>query len=293
MRIASPDLTQDLEARRDVYALFDAVWPRLSERIALAERAGAQAWHRVSVPFVAYDGAQPVGHVGVLAIPLMLGGTPVVVGGIHAVGTHPRYRRRGYVRRLLEAALAYCDERFATTQLTTEVPEVFRRAGFRPILQTRVEIAAPRGRSPGFRPLALDSPADRAILDRLLRRRQPVSRRLSALDPGWLFIFDEVLATGGFTRLHYAEDLDLVAAYEVNDGRLRLYDLVAERLPRLDDVLVRIATPYSEVDLFFVPDRFDVRIVARREAYPGDSLLVRGPYPDQDGRLVLPPLAHC
>jgi GNAT superfamily N-acetyltransferase len=293
LRIGCPDLARDVESRREVYGLFEAIWPGLSGRIALAERAGAEPWHRISTPFVAYDGDQPVAHVGVIAIPLMLAGAPLLVAGIHAVGTHPAHRRRGYARRLLEKAVTYCEDRFASAQLTTELPDVFRGAGFRVVPQTRFEVAPSPRRSPGFRPLAMDSAGDRLLLDRLLRRRQPISRRLSSLDPGWLFVTDEVLATGSFTRLYYAADLDLVAAYEIKQQRLCLYDLVGEELPALGEVLSRIPEPHSRVDLFFTPDRFEVEILSESEAYPGDTLMVRGTYPVEGERIVLPPLAHC
>ena len=293
MRIARPDLARDLDSRREVYGLFDAIWPRLSERIALVERAGAEPWHRISTPFVAYDGDEVVAHVGVLAIPLMLAGAPLLVGGVHAVGTHPAHRRKGYARRLLEEAIAYCDDRFAAAQLTTESPDVFRGVGFRVVPQTRFEVPPSPRRAPGFQPLSMDSAADCATLHRLLRRRQPVSRRLSSLDPGWLFVTDEVLATGSFTRLHYAPDLDVVAVFEIKEQRLCLYDVVAERLPALAEVLARIPQPHSHVDLFFTPDRFEVDILSKSEAYPGDNLMVRGTYPVEREQIVLPLLAHC
>jgi GNAT superfamily N-acetyltransferase len=291
--MARLDLENDLAGRRAVYDLFDIVWPRMTARMALAAQAGADPWHRISIPFVAHHEGRVVAHVGVIAIPLMLGGARVVVGGIHAVATHPAHRRRGHVRRLLADALAYCDERFPSIQLTTESPSVFRSAGFRVVPQTRFEVAPASSRAAGFRPLSVDSAGDCALLGRLLQRREPVSLRLSSLDPGWLFVTDEVLATGGFTRLHYATDLDLVAAYEVKDGRLRLYDLVSETLPRLGDVLERIPGEYAHVDLFFTPDRFDVEILSENEAYPGDNVMVRGIYPAEGEPMVLSPLAHC
>jgi GNAT superfamily N-acetyltransferase len=293
MTIALLDIDHDLDARRKLYALFDSHWPRLSDRIALAERAGADPWHRISAPFVAYDDGRIVAHVGVLAIPFMLAGARVTIGGIHAVVTHPAYRRRGYVRELLQEALAYCDSRFASVQLTTGVPDVFRRSGFRAIPQTCFEVSAARRRRPAFRPLTIDSSDDRMLLARLLRGRQPVSYMLASLDPGWLFLTDEVLATGGLTRLHYATDLDVVAAYEVKDERLCLYDVVGERLPALGELLEGIPAPHACVDLFFTPDRFDVKILAEREAYPDDNIMVRGPYPVEGRPVVLPLLAHC
>lgn len=287
------DLEHDVNARRELYGLFDTIWPRLSERIALAERAGAEPWHRISTPFVAYHDQRMVAHVGVIAIPLMMAGVRVLAGGIHAVGTHPAYRRRGHIRHLLQEALDYCDGRFTTVQLTTETPEIFRSAGFRVVPQTCFEVAAAPSRSHGFRPLSMDSVEDRARLARLLGHRQAVSLTLSSLDSGWLFLTDEVLATGCFTRLHYSAHLDIVAAYEVEEGRLRLYDLVGEVLPALPEVLAAIPEDHSHVDLFFTPDRFNVTILAEREAYPGDNLMVRGVYPVEGRPVVLSPLAHC
>ena len=42
--------------------------------------------------------------MGVLEIPLVLEGKRVLVGGIHAVGTHPDHRGQGHYRRVMEEA---------------------------------------------------------------------------------------------------------------------------------------------------------------------------------------------
>ena len=45
------------------------------------------------------------------------------------------------------------------------------------------------------------SAADVALLWRLLRTRAPVSARLGVVEPGWLFVIDEVFAQRNLERV--------------------------------------------------------------------------------------------
>jgi GNAT superfamily N-acetyltransferase len=284
----------DAAWRPRVHALFEAVWPGFPARLAIAERLGAD-WHAVSRPFVAVLDGLLVAHVGVLEIPLVLTGVPTTVAGIHAVGTHPEHRGRGACRALLAHALAYAEGRAATQQLTTEVPRVFVGAGFRSVPETCFEVG-PRRLPPApvpLRRLSADAPADVGLLSGLLATRTPVSHWLGVGEPGWLFVIDEVLACSGFARLYHAADLGAVVVLEVRDGALRLYDVVAPELPPLAEIAARVPEPFERIELLFSPDRFDVPVTAVREAYPGDHLMVRGPYPPEAGRFALPLLARC
>jgi GNAT superfamily N-acetyltransferase len=295
-------LHDDPEMRRRIATFYDTVWHRLSERIELARRAGAD-WYRVSTPFVALEGDVVVAHVGVIEIALVLDGVPTTVAGIHAVGTHPEHRRRGHAGRLLAQALAYADQRFDVAQLTTEVPAVFRASGFRSLPQTRFVVPLPpRRMTSGLRRLSIDDRDDLALLHQKLRTRTALSQVLGVVEPGWLFVIDEVLSQRGLERVHYAADLDALIVFEEgtaadNEGheRIKLLDVVASTLPPLDEVLRRLpaGSPASEVELYFTPDRFEVSLVEEEPAYPGEHLMVRGAYPPSRTAFVLPPLAHC
>jgi len=276
--------------RARIHALFETVWPRLPERIAIAASLGAD-WHAVSTPFVAMEGDQVIAHVGVIEIALVLEGQRRVVAGVHAVATHPAHRYRGHCDRLLRRAVGYAANRSETAQLTTELPRVFRPHGFRDIPQTCFELAVPRFAAPALRRLSHEAADDVALVWRLLAARTPVSQRLGVIEPGWLFFIDEVLANYGFGRLYYASDLDAVVALEVKDQVLCLYDIVASTLPPIEEIAARVATPFERVQVYFSPDRFSLPVVAERDAYPGDFLMVRGPYPAE--KLALPILAHC
>lgn len=109
--------------------LLERVWPRVPAAIARAAALGF-AWTDVSTPFVRREGGGVIGHVGLIELPLVLGGRPVRVGSIHAVCTDPDRRRRGIAHALMAEALAEADRRFETVILTTLIPELYTPFGF-------------------------------------------------------------------------------------------------------------------------------------------------------------------
>ena len=293
------DLRAQPALRARVRALYEAVWPGLPRRLDVALRCGWD-WHAESEAFLAReegaDGA-PLAHAGVLAIPMLLSGRRTVVAGIHAVGTHPEHRGRGHAHAAIAQAVAFARERYPAAQLTTSKPWLFTGHGFQPhVLQSfTVWRPAPRARpiESGFRPLLPDEPADVALLQSILPAREPVSLRVAAVDPGWLFGIDEVLATWGFAHLGYAEDLDAVVAWELQDGRLRVLDVAAPRLPPLAELLARLPGEGERAALCFTPDRFAAEVLEIAPAWPGEVLMTWGEWHPGEGPFGLSPLAHC
>ena len=142
-------------------ALLGRVWPRLPTGVARAEALGF-AWTAVSTPFVRLEGGRVVGHVGVIELPLVVGGRRVRVGSIHAVCTDPERRGRGLGRALMQEALGAAAERFDTLVLTTLIPEFYAAFGFRPVREhafTRALPSSERRPSAGGRALT-EGPED-------------------------------------------------------------------------------------------------------------------------------------
>ncbi|XYI00412.1 hypothetical protein ACMHYB_11910 [Sorangium sp. So ce1128] len=79
--------------RSQLMTLMDTVFPGLVQVIDRARALGA-AWEDVTVPFVASAEDGPVSQVSVMRFAMVLDGTPADVGCLHAVCTHPAYRRR-------------------------------------------------------------------------------------------------------------------------------------------------------------------------------------------------------
>ena len=286
---------RDPAARARIYELFDATWPGMENAIHASEAAGA-VWHEQSVAFVAWDGPKAVAHAGVMEFPVVLDGVRTRVSGIHAVCTRPEYRMKGLSRRLVMEALAHSATRTKTSILGTGDSLLYTRYGFRAIPQTLFEAPAPRVDPGGdrFRPLSGSSPDDLHLLHRLLEARAPLSRTLASVDPGWLFIIDEMLSgRGKFKRLHYAPDLDAVAAYVIVERTLKLYDVVAARIPSLSEIVSRLGVGIDRVELHFTPDVMDAPGAKPIASVIDDELMAIGPFPPEGKPLVLPPLARC
>jgi GNAT superfamily N-acetyltransferase len=271
-----------------VFELYEHAWPGMTAR-AEGVRGWGMRWE-VSTPFVHCEGDRVISHAGVLEIHLVVAGRPMLVGGVHAVVTHPDHRGRGLSRALMEEALAWCDARYGTVLLTGE-PALYDRYGFRSWPEHR--FAGNRRGSGGsgvLRPLDRRSAADGALLLRLLDARAPVSKRLGIVRDRAIFLFDTAL-----WPLHYAETLDAVVAYSVKDGTLRLFDVVAERMPSLDDVLALVPEPFGRVEVYFAPDLVGEDGLTP-EPHPlgiDDHLMIRGPWPIGREFAMLPVPARC
>jgi len=260
------------------------------------ERYGAP-WEEASTPFVHFAGQTAVSHVGVLSIPMVLMGRSVSVGGIHAVCTHPEHRRRGHYRRVTEEALHWCDERFGTLLLSTGQPELYEPFGFRVVEEvvSSVEVPSTAGARASTRlgasdPRKLDpgDPGDMALVDRLLREREPVSHVAGVAGERHIFAF-HVPAT----PLYHFEDLDLVVSLHVRGSTMSLFDIVGPKVCSLAEILRRVPEEVRRVEIHFSPDRLAAPTPAPAKYDCNDLLMLRGPFPPEGRPFMLPPTARC
>jgi len=281
-------------------ALLGRVWPRLPTGVARAEALGF-AWTAASTPFVRREGERVVGHVGIIELPLVVGGRRVRVGSIHAVCTDPERRGRGLGRALMQEALAAA-ARFDTLVLTTLIPEFYGAVGFRAVREHAFTRALPpSGRRPsaGGRVLT-EGPDDLRLLRRLLADRAPVSERFGSREDGVAFTIALMLTWGDLSRVRYHAALDVLTVHEVRERTLVLYDVVGAMIPPLEDLTAAIGAGAERVMAFFAPDRLGEGWTAQpwdqaRAAAHGDEwfagLMARGPLA-VEGEFMLPPLSR-
>lgn len=290
---AGPEVYHDADLGREVLALLDLAWPLLSRRVARASEFQAK-WTAISNPFIIREKKRPLAHVGVLEQKVFMGDKVHDIGGIHAVCTHPGYRGRGLCRELMEKALTYCDALYDTVMLFTDIPELYERFGFRLMEESRF-ILTDFQLEPGkkkFRPLR-STMKDVQTIGGLISKRRAVSQVYGPLNEPSLFILNEILARGDIQRLHYAEELDLLMAFDQVGATLRVYDIVAERIPSLEEIVECLPRRVRRVEIFFTPDQFAPRACPEKFRYGGDCLMVRGPFPPDGKEFIVPPLAHC
>jgi len=258
-----------------------------SERVG---RARGLRWEKCSTPFVVEDEGRVVAHVGVLEIPLVVGGREVLAGGVHAVATQRAYRRRGLCRALMNEALAHCDARYETVVLTAGHPAFYERHGFRVVPEHRFLCdSPPTAGHDGWRTLDLAASSDLELLHTLLRDRAPVSSTLGVVRELPVFTFDTARAT-----LSYFHDLDAVVWFTVKDATLRLHDVVAREIPPLHQILARVSGPVERVECYFVPDRLGAPFSAEPWLFDEEQyLMARGPFVEAGSPVILPRSARC
>lgn len=278
------------ELKSAVFELLDLVFPGISGAEAAIRALGGD-WAAVSTPFVQFQEGRPVSHVGLIELPLVLDGRAVRVGSVHAVATHPDFRRRGYYRLLLEELFDFCRGRFETLILTTSNPEYYRPFGFEMRSEScfSLPVTVP-GRADGMRRLDLTEPEDLALAHRLVSGRQPVSKVLGVGGEWTVFLFNERRQP-----LFYAEDLDVMVALKLENRRLSLFDIVGPRLPVWSGLLARLPGAAEEISFFFSPDLLKVKTSATALAREGGDttyLMTRGPFLPPGIPFILPPSAR-
>jgi GNAT superfamily N-acetyltransferase len=269
-----------------VFDLLEMVFPGLRAAAARARMLGA-LWEAVSTPFLHFEGNSLVSHIGVIELPLILLGRPVTAGSIHAVATHPDFRRRGHYRKLMEEVLEYCSGRYETLILSTENPEYYEPFGFRVLREhAMTKGISTAGDGNGLRKLDLEDSRDVEILNRLLETRAPLSHTLGVGPERTVFCFNE-----GKGPLYYCRDLDAMVCLELDGTALKLFDVVAPELPPSGELLGRMPWRVETVEANFATDEFlrGASPVERVFEHDGPSyLMARGPFGPEGLPFALP-----
>lgn len=286
------DFAQDPTLLPRVMDLLGVVFGFVPEQVQAAERIGLR-WDEVSRPFVV-TGDEPsapaVAHVGVLELPLVVSGERVRAAGVHAVATHPDHRGRGHYRRAMVAALAYVDARFDVAILSTGEPAIYEPFGFREVGEHRFVGEAPVvSRRPDVRPLDYDVEEDVSLLRDHLERREPVSQRFGLVRESAVFLFNQAKSP----PLH-APALDALLVADVEGGTLRLYDVVAPRMPTLEQIVACLPEDVERVEVYFEPSKLAADLLPEPHVLDGDDrLCVRGPLECEGKPFLWPKPTRC
>ncbi|MFH1465022.1 MAG: GNAT family N-acetyltransferase [Pseudomonadota bacterium] len=273
-------LYADPSERAALMSLLDATWPGLAARFDAAARLGWPVGEH-STPFVTREGGRLASHVGVLDLPVMLGGRERRIAGLHGVCTLPEARRRGHARAALAQAMEHVAAHFGAAKLQTDKPWLYGPFGFRVVPQHRFRLNR-RGRAgPGSAPVGAE---DLPWLRQVLATRAPLSRRFAARDDGWLVGIDTVLRRGDLSLLHRVAHLDCAVAWELRGRTLLLDQVIAPRLPLLVELLAAAPWDFDAVEFRFSPDRLAPEALPQPETGE-DALMVWGDWP------ALPPFA--
>jgi ribosomal protein S18 acetylase RimI-like enzyme len=289
--------TKEATLSNSLFELLGVVFPEVIAAAEIGRKLGGY-WEQASTPFIKFEGDMAVSHVGVLEIPMRLMGETVTVGGIHAVSTHPEFRRRGYYREVMEEVLDYCDNRYDTLVLTTEHPEFYQPFGFRVVKEHIFETFETKsdyvGNRENLRLLNLADITDLKLLHRLLETREPVSNIVGVGKEKDKALF---LVNEGSNPIYYASDLDTVILMEIENSILKLFNIVATDICTLQEILERIPQAVEKVEIYFSPERlnegWNTNAQPLPHMYDGGVLMVRGKFPAEQEKFMLPRSSRC
>jgi hypothetical protein len=88
--------------------------------------------------------------------------------------------------------------------------------------------------------------------------------------------------------------LDVILCIEIENTKLKLFDLLGTKICTLEDILKRIPQPLTEVEIYFSPERLNAEVQAFPHRLNGDSLLmVRGEFALFGEKFMLPRSTRC
>lgn len=271
--------SNDTLTREKLYPLFEAVFGIPADVLKDFYQRGF--WNPTYRPYTLFDGEMAVANASMFAMPLQIKGKRVRAAGIQSVMTHPEHRGRGYMKQLIAKMLDEIDQEFEAAFLQTESPELYTPFGFRAVTEHRFVAPLPIPHVPlqgtgDVRKLDFLNESDVDIVRGLFQHGQPVSHEFAPLDHASSFYLN-MYSPYFHEKLYYSAALHAVLVYEADGETLRLFDVVAEKLPSLEEIMTQIGAPVSQVEFSFSPDRFGIRECEAIPVTSGNQLMVRGP----------------
>lgn len=250
-------------------------------------------WNPTYRPYTLFDDERAIANASRYTLPLMIGGQRVLAAGIQSVMTDPDYRGQGLMKQVFTQMLHEIDQEFDIAFLQTEIPDLYTPFGFRLLQEHRfvtdVVHTPTESASSTLRPLDFFKDEDLQMIQDLLQAPAPLSRHFAPLAYAsslYLNLYEPFY----HQMLYVSEALRVLLVFRVEDGTLKLFDVIGRELPALADICREIAQPFNRVEFHFHPeqftDRFDAIPIEHRK------LMVRGDFALEQGLLRMPITAN-
>jgi GNAT superfamily N-acetyltransferase len=245
----------------------------------LSEWESAGYWDDAYTPFSFFNGDTVVASVCIYLLNAIIDGEAKRLAQISGVGTLPEWRRKGLNRQLTDVGLDWAHGQHDGVFLFADTDAIpfYQKCGFRPIDEYVQLVDAPPVPNRGGA-VELD-PRKKHELDRIYeyaQRRAPISHTFSVLNDK-LLMFHAMYPL----RNHVFEipDLSCLVFHERSSGRLSIFDIVGERVPRFRDLYPYIADENDRViEFHFCTDKLGLDETRSRPLL-GNHPFVRGMFP--------------
>ncbi|MFY0544089.1 GNAT family N-acetyltransferase [Brevibacillus sp. H7] len=274
--------------REKLYPLFETVFKIDVPLLQDFYRRGF--WNPTYRPYTFFDGDLAVANVSMFSMPLMIKQKRRMAAGIQSVMTHPDYRGKGLMKHLFAEMLQELDRECETALLLTETPDLYKPFGFRPVQEHYFRAPmkhVPADGKPSFRKLDFFQENDVQTVKDLFLNHTPVSHQFAPVSHQSSFCLN-MYHPYFHEKLSYSEELGIILVWEVKGETLKLYDVIGETLPTLDEICSHIPLPFSQIEFYFCPDLFDLTTIEPVVFARGNHLMVRGDLVVEQDYFILP-----
>lgn len=235
-------------------------------------------WDEDYSPYSYFAGDRLVASLCIYTMPAVVNGEACTVAQVSGVGTLPEYRLQGLNRRLHEIALAdtLAGRRFVFLYADDEAVPFYRKCGFRPVQAHAAVVPLPETRADAaIEKLDLGERAVRESIYGLACARLPVSRVFATMNPRLVMYH---LLYGLRDRIWRIPSIDAVVPMKFDGGTAVVYDILARKLPRFEQLAPFLAAGGArEVEFRFPVDQLQVPDFRLREL-AGENVHVMGAF---------------
>lgn len=273
---------------------FQRLLPLFKEVFGMEEKViidfyNSECWDSSYYPFTYFIGESAVSNVAMYEINMIINGEREKVAGIQSVMTHPDYRNRGLMKELFLKLLQKVDREYKTAFLFTDIPELYFPYGFR-ILKEHYFITPydyiPKHESTTLRRINFFSLEGKLLIKKKLNDSIGLSNKFTFLKDTHSFYIN-MLNPKFNKNIYYMENLDIVIIFIIENDTLKIFDLIGERIPPLEEICSHIPKKFNLIEFYFNPDIFGLNNLEVKFFNSPNYFMVRGSFPIENDSFML------
>jgi ribosomal protein S18 acetylase RimI-like enzyme len=260
--------------RESLYPLFERVFGIGADLLQDYYERGF--WNPDYCPYTLFHKGKAVANVSVFPMKWMIDGKEWAAAGIQSVMTDPEFRKKGFMKKLMNKVMKDLDAKYPLVFLQTENPDLYRSYGFSEV-EEQVFITTNYQKTHStegtLKKLDLFKDEDLPVIERCFQEMDALSLVFAPLDYKHSFYLN--LYNPFFQdKLFFCESLNALILYGVQNSVLQLYDVIGKKMPTLAEISGVIPEPFTSVEVYFSPDKLGELNFQAKKA--NGTLMVKG-----------------
>lgn len=281
--------SSDVINREKLYPLFERVFGIKASTFEDFSNRGL--WNDEYFPYTFFDGDQAVANVSAFPLAMNINGDYTNFIGIQSVMTDPDYRKNGLMKILFKKMLDDLNKKCKGFILFTSSPQLYTPFGFKVIKQHYFKKDFNQQTFKQISPLRKFDPFKDLdhlkFLNEVFKKREPLSSIFAPLSYLGCLYFN-LYNPWIYEKLFFIDQLKTIIVFEVLDGTLRIFDIIGETIPSLEELCSYIPYPFNTIEFYFNPDAFNLVYVEEIEFKTENKLMVRGSFQLENQFLMMP-----